>query len=312
MNISTKTTLAAILLVSTFNSPFLFAANNTPNKNITQARTVKHKAHTTSQQKAIKDKQKSQQKLLKKINRGVSEGLDHVLKATRLINEDKLDNAIKELQAATGKFDVAVAANPKLRMVPIASQVRIYESVIGEDDIKARVDTAISQLKDYQVQAATALLTPLRDDMETRTTMLPISTYPVAIKLATQLLVEGNKQAALETLTTALTTLVDKVSIIPLPLLRAESNIKIASDLDKNQDKDRIQKLLAQAGQQLKIARLLGYTSDDAATYEDLDKQISALQKEINGDNVVEKLYRKLRTSFSTLTEKLSKQVADK
>jgi tetratricopeptide (TPR) repeat protein len=263
---------------------------------------------TQTNHKAIKKKQDKQNSLLEEVNKGISEGFHKVQQATKLINDGKEKEAIKALQEATGKFDIALAANPDIKLIPIAAEVRVNELLTTSALVKTQVDLAKDLLKDSRVQAARTVLLPLRDDMETRTAYLPMATYPDAIKLATKMLIEKNKDAALQTLAVALSTVVEKSSIIPLSLIRAEALITSASELDKDQGKDKALKLLDAAKEQLDVATALGYTAEDSDLYSALKDQISALKKEITGGNVVEKLYDKLKTSFKTLVKKKSDQ----
>jgi len=257
----------------------------------------------TQNKKAVRDKEKSQNDLLKESNKGVAEGLKHVVTATKLIEQGKEKEAIKELQAATGKFDIALAANPSLKLIPISSNVVINELITTSDEVKKEVKRAEKLLEDSKVQEARAILLPLRDELVTTTSYLPMQTYPLSIKLATKLLVDGKKNEALDTLAIALTTIVDEVTIMPLPLIRAESMIKMASTADKEKDKKKIHALLNAAQDQLNTAVALGYSSKKSAEYKSLEEQIKALHKEIDGANKVESLYKKLIKSLKDLID---------
>jgi len=266
------------------------------------------KEQDKANKKAIVDKAKSQVDLLKEVDQGIINGFKKVIEATKLIQENKEKEAIKALQEATGKFDIALAANPKLGLIPLASTVSINELLTTAEAVKTQTKLAKEFLDDSKVQAARALLMPLQDELLTRTTSLPMTTYPDAIKLATKMLVEGKKDAAVETLKTALSTFVEETSVIPLSLLRVEAMVSAASMLDKEKEKDKALVLLSSAEEQLQVAATLGYTSKDSALYEDLTEQIKTVKKEIIGGNVVEKLYSKLKTSIKSLIGKKSEQ----
>ncbi len=265
-------------------------------------------AQDKANKKAIVKKAQSQVDLLKEVNKGVLNGFKKVIEATKLIKEDKVKEAIKALQDATGKFNVALAANPKLALIPLASSVSINELITTPKAIKTQIKLVKDFLDDSKVQAARALLIPLQDELVTRTTSLPMTTYPDAIKLATKMLIDGKKDAAEATLKTALSTLVDEVSIIPLSLLRVESMVLTASELDKEKDKDKALILMNAAEEQLQVATALGYTTKNSSLYEDLSQQIKALKKEITGGNIVEKMYSKLKSSIKSLINKKSEQ----
>jgi hypothetical protein len=259
------------------------------------------KAPAKDNQAAIKEHVQAQNKLMESINKGVTEGLAKAVEALALIRQNKVEDAVKALEAATGKFDIALGADPSMGLIPVDVSIIATELKMTPDEVKDQVKLARDLLKDYKVQAARAVLMPLRDDLVTRVVSLPMTTYPDAIKLATKMLAEGNTDAAINILETALTTLVEKVSVIPLPLIRVEAMIQAASELDKEKGKDKALELLDQAQDQLKLATLLGYTDKESAAYEDLAAQIKALKKEAKGKNIVEKMYEKLNKSIKEL-----------
>ncbi len=259
-----------------------------------------------TQKKAIAKQEKKQNELLEKINKDVLDGFKKVADATKLINDGKEKDAIDVLEAATGKFDIALAANPDLGLIPIAASVDVIALITLPETVKAQVELAKDYLSDSRVQVARAILAPLTDEIVTSTSYLPMSTYPDAIKLATKELVAGNQQAASEVLATALSTIVINRSVIPLSLVRAESMIKAASETDKENDKAMAMSLLDDAKQQLKLATALGYTDKHSSVYKDISAQIKALKKEAKGKNKVEKLYVKLQESVKGLLGKHS------
>ncbi len=263
-------------------------------------------------QEAIKKEEKRQTELLKTINKDVSEGMDKVVKAIQLLDEGKEKEALKALQEATGKFDVAIAANPELSLVPVDSFVNIYDLVTTPDKVKEQIKQADELLDDGKVQDAREILSTLQDEMRITTVYLPMGTYPEAIKLATKYLVDGRVEDAKSTLVTAMGTLVSEDAVIPLGLIRAASLIDQASKLDKGNEKEKIQKLITAAKHQLEIAKLLGYTDNESKAYADLNNQIENLEKEIKGKNAVEKLYEKLASSFTDLIKKESNKKESK
>lgn len=259
-----------------------------------------------TQNKAIAAQEKKQNELLDKINQDVLDGFNKVGEATKLLGEGKEKEAINMLATATGKFDIVLAENPDAGLMPIEAGVDVTALLTTPETVEAQVKLAKDLLSDSRVQAARAVLSPLSDEIVTRTSYLPMSTYPDAIKLASKALVAGNKEEALDILATALSTVVTKVSVIPLALVRAESMIVAASALDKEADKDKAMSLLDEAEQQLKLAVALGYTDKHSEAYKDISTQIKAVKKEAKGSNAVEKLYTKLKTSVKGLLGKHS------
>jgi len=282
----------------------------TPYANATDT-TVNQGSNLTSQEQsvksnnAVKDHVKEQNALLEKVNQGVLDGYKKVIEATKLLSQEgKEKEAIAALQEATGKFDVALAAEPALGMVAIDSDVSVHALITTPDLVKADVSLAIDLLKDHKIQIAKTLLEPMKDEMVISHVYLPMATYPVAIKLATKYLVEGKKADALTTLDTTLSTLVIKKEIVPLALIRVESLLSEAANLNKETDKTKAHALLDAANEQLEIASLLGYTDKNSKAYDDLKDQIKAVKKEIDGKNAVEKMYSKVISSVKDLFNK--------
>ncbi len=260
---------------------------------------------------AVSKLEQQQNDLLAVVDQKVLDAFNQVQKAVEYLQaEGKEKQALAALEKAVGQFDTITAARPELSLVPIQSDVVVSELVTTPTLVKRNTQLAIDLLKDNKVIAARALLAPMQDDMVATSVYLPMATYPEAIKLATKALVDGKKEESLAIIAQALTTFVVKESVIPLGLIRAQVLIKEASKLDKEQDKAKIKTLLNRAEDELEIARLLGYTDDEGLAYEDIRDQINALQKEIEGKNVVEKMYEKLASSFKKLIDKEAEQKA--
>lgn len=297
----TKQLINSLLIGTLMIAPFAQATNTTTEK----ANNLMDKAQTEKSDQAVKALEKEQNALLKTVNQGVLDGYKKILDATKLLTQEgKEKQAISLLQEATGKFDVALAATPSLNLVPIDGEVSISALITTPELLKAETDVVIDLLRNHKIQTAQALLEPMKDEMVITNTFLPMGTYPNAIKLATKYLVEGKKQEALNTLDIALSTVVMEEAIVPLAIIRTESLLKEASSLDKNKDKAKAHELLDAAQEQLEIATLLGYADKASKAYEDMKNQIKAVKKEIDGKNVVEKMYDKAKTSINNLIHK--------
>jgi len=290
--------LSGVLVSSTYAADTSKKQSNAEKKHQTERLTTDVDLQN---KKAIRKKVESQSNLLKEVNKGVADGLKRVVEATKLIEEGKDKEAIKALQEATGKFDIALAANPKLALIPVESHIIVNELRVPASDVKSAVALAKRLLKESRVQDARAVLLPLRDEMIITTSYIPMNTYPLSIKLATKFLVDGNKNKALDTLAIGLSTIVEEVKIIPLPLVRAESMIIMAYHADKDKDKKYIHALLKASREQLELAVNLGYSSKNGPAYKSIHTQIVALEKEVDGANKVEPLYKKLLKSIKSL-----------
>ncbi len=295
-----KTLINSLLAASLMVSAPLWAAADKP---------VLDEAQQATSDKAIAKQEGKQNAMLQAINENVVAGFAKVQEAARLLTQEGRDKeAIAALEAATAKFDIALVAKPDLSLVPIDTRVAIAELITTPDLIADATDTAIDLLKDGKLQAARKLLLPLRDEMVTETVLLPMETYPDAIKLATAELLKGEKDKALAILDEAFSTFVVMRSVLPLSLLRAEAFIIEAAALDKEKDKEQALKLVEAAEMQLEVAVLLGYADKKSAAYEDLQELVKDLKKEINGGNVVEKLYYKLKQGLRKLIGEESRQ----
>jgi len=297
----TNTIINSLLIGSLMVAPLAQAANTSTEKGKNKI----SKEQTVSSDKAVKSLEKEQNELLKTVHEGVLDGYGDVLKATRLLAKDgKEKEAIALLQEATGKFDVAIAADPTLNLVPIDADVSLSALITTPALVKAETDIAIDLLKDHKVQAARAIVEPMKDEMVISHAYLPMGTYPDAIKLASKYLVDGKKEDALATLATTLSTIVIEKSIVPLAIVRTENLLKMASELDKSKDKAKAHELLNAAQEQLEVATLLGYTDKESKAYENIKDQIKAVKKEIDGKNAVEKMYDKVKASVKQLIGK--------
>ncbi len=312
-----KPLVTAILMAGIFSGTASLAAasandvDQTQEKTPTEQHAAAQKKDATSSQ-AVKSIQQEKNQLSETLNKSVVEGYKKVQQATELLQQDgKEKEAIALLQTATGQFDTALAANPDLGLVPIDVDVAVVELLTDEKTIKKAIKTAKELLEDNKIQEAAAILSTLKDELVTATAYLPMATYPDAIKDATKALVAGKKDNAQTILATALSTIVVDESIIPLGLVRAEAHIIKAAELDKEKDKSAIEQHLKAAKQQLALASLLGYASKHEDAYRDLTKQIQHIEKEMQGDNAVEALYKKLKTSFSRLIKAEGSQQTD-
>lgn len=297
-----KTILNGLAIASLLASSALWAAADKP---------VLDESQQATSDQAIAKQHDKQNAMVEAINENVVAGFAKVQEAARLLaQEGREKEAIAALEAATAKFDIALTAKPDLSLVPIDSRVTIAELLTTPDVIEDAADAAVDLLRDGKLQAARKLLLPLRDEMVTESVLLPMETYPEAIKLATAELIKGNKEKTIEILDEAFNTFVVMRSVVPLSLLRAEGFIIEAAGLDKEKDKEKALELVEAAETQLEVAVALGYADKKSQAYEDLQDLVKALRKEIKGGNVVEKFYFKLKQGLRKLIGEESRQKA--
>ena len=240
--------------------------------------------------------------------------IDEALKATSLamqnLQHKKVDEAKKQLKIATEKFDLALKNDPTLDIVPLDEQIAVFENLASAKEIKHILTATQELLSHYKLNEARVALAPLRDEMDIETVSLPMKIFPIATKDALKALNKGDAKKAMLIMAEAYNTFIIEDAVVPLPLLKAQDLISDAASLDKNK-KEEATKLLDGAKEELERANLLGYTSKHSPEYKALIDSINAIEKEIKGKNVVEKLYDKLKKDFASLihTSKEEKEV---
>lgn len=240
----------------------------------------------------------------------VVKALTDTVRAVQAIRHKDTKAAQKYLEQADKLFTTTLKKNPQLKFVPVDEMILVNDVIITPQDAKRVVDGARELLKHYRTQAAREVLIPLKDEMDVLTSYLPMELYPIATKKALEALKQGKVDQALNVMAEAFNTIVTIKTVIPIPLLAAEDFVRQAAALDKSK-KEEATKLLEAAKAELQKAYYFGYTDKRSAAYKDLYDQITALEKEIKGKNMVEKLYTRLKESFSKLSSKIYSDMKD-
>jgi len=240
----------------------------------------------------------------------VLQALGDTVRAVQAIQHKDTKAAQKYLEEADKLFATALKQHPQLKFVPIEEMVLVNDVIITPQDAKRVVDGARELLKYYRTQAARDLLVPFKDEMDVLTSYLPMELYPAATKKALEALKKGKVDQALGVLAEAFNTIVTVKTVIPIPLLAAQDFVRQAAALDKSKKEEAL-KLLEAAKAELQKAYYFGYTDKRSPAYKDLYDQIIALEKEIKGKNMVEKLYTHLKESFSKLIGKIYSDMRD-
>ena len=273
------------LLLSTLTSLLLLGTT------VLQANTDKKELVQKAAQEQIKNHKQAPKEIV--------EGLQSTYMAMTALQQNKKADAVKLLEKADKSFDVALKADPSLKLIPIDERLQAYAFMGSSDVIDARLKLAIQLLKAHETQDASDILLPLKDELDITTVSIPMDLYPVSVKTALKALKKDDIKGAAIAINTAMNSLVSFRVIIPTPLLVAQDLIDEASKLDKSKKEDAT-KLLDAAKEELKRAELLGYTSKHSADYKALNESIDNIQKEIKGENKVVKLYEKLKNEFIT------------
>lgn len=206
-------------------------------------------------------------------------------KAIVALQKKDLKGAESILKGVSAKLDGLLAKNPGLALVPATVETDVFDFEGSNKELAKAIDTAQDLLKHGKLQDARAILSELASEIRINTTSIPLGTYPDAIKQIIPLIDAGKIDQATVDLSNVLETLVETTEIMPLPVLRAEELLTVASELEHNDDlsqeksREEIQKFIDASKGQLDRAQLLGYgTKDD---YKMLYSAIDGIHKVI-------------------------------
>jgi len=228
--------------------------------------------------------------------------------ALNALNNNQQKQALAALEVASGNLHLLLTRDPALSLVPIDIQVQEIEGIHDLKRIKKLQDELEDMIDDDQFQAARPIVDSLVDELRVTTVYLPLATYPAAIDLVAPLIDAGKLDEAKQALIDVLSSYVIEEDITPLAIIRAEEKLDEAfqiehtADLKKQSVEDKIEKLVNEAEQQIKVAKTLGYGAND--DYKRLNKGINALRKEI-GRSGFKGEWHKLKKSLSRLKNRI-------
>jgi len=280
----------SLILASSFLFSLGFAQNLETLKKESAQNIIKSATGIAVEKLKAKEKEKVIQEAVKVLEQ-TREILN--LLAQNKINEAKalLDKVCKEMDALVEKY--------KLTKIPVDITIEEY---IGVNDLNL-AKVLNRQVKFYvnknDFVSARNYLEVLRNEIDIKTTYMPLYLYREAVKLAKKFLDEGKVQAAVLALQSALGTLEQEVVIIPRPFLEAQLLIENAQKLYKEQPEKAL-KLLEQAKKDLELLKYLGYVTDE--------KEIKELLE------MIEKLEKAIKTKASSTPgffEKLKEKIGE-
>ncbi len=161
--------------------------------------------------------------------------LEETANAIKALQEDNPAEAKAALERAIGKLEVTLAANPEMTLAPVDVATSVIDVTASPAEIRALRNEALRLMRDHQLQLARNLITGLASEIDISTTYIPLGTYPLALKSAAALIESGDNASAIEVLGNALGTLVVVETVLPLPLLNAESLIAEARELSEKE-----------------------------------------------------------------------------
>ena len=184
--------------------------------------------------------------------------------ALAALDEKESARALATLAEVTGKLELIVAREPTLALAPVDVRTIVHDLFANTETIEAMTDEALDALKHGEVQRARRVLALLASEIVITVTNIPLASYPAAVKAVVPLIDQGKIEEAKAALQSALSTLVEERSVLPLPVLRAKLLLKRAEPLVEDGQRseasnERLETLLNEARQQLEMAELLGY-----------------------------------------------------
>ena len=184
--------------------------------------------------------------------------------ALAALDEKESARALATLAEVTGKLELIVAREPTLALAPVDVRTIVHDLFANTETIEAMTDEALDALKHGEVQQARHVLALLASEIVITVTNIPLASYPAAVKAVVPLIDQGKIEEAKAALQSALSTLVEERSVLPLPVLRAKLLLKRAEPLVEDGQRseasnERLETLLNEARQQLEMAELLGY-----------------------------------------------------
>jgi hypothetical protein len=214
------------------------------------------------------------------------------------------------LETVSSKLAVILAKDPAMALVPAELEADIFDYQGDPATIKTAIKQADNFLDSGKLQNARSILAQLASEMQVTSVNIPLGSFPAAIKNAVSLIDAGKTNDAALVLDEVLNTLVQQTEIIPLPLLRAEALLTIASELEHKSDlskadsRTEVLKFANAAKDKLKLAELLGYGNQD--DYQDLYKAIDEIKEVIHSEKSAT-TWAKIKQSLADLGHKITK-----
>ena len=249
--------------------------------------------------KATQDaRQKSQN-----FNADAVAAINQVEQAAGLLKRGKYEEALKQLNSADKSLEVAIAADPSLKLIPVVQDVSTYDLVTSPKAVKDEVNAISKELKSGNVQEARVRLDQLRSELITNYVYLPVEIYPAAIKEAVKEIGAKQYSQAEATIDTAMNSLVQEVEVMPLPVSLANDAI-LDAEAKRSTDKEQALWDLDYAHEQMLTAERLGYFYGDTEAYKAALQHIENLRSAIGGNSEVDNLFTKAKESVKHLVDK--------
>ena len=118
------------------------------------------------------------------LNQDAIAAIDQTQHAINAIAAGKKQEALSDIEKATGKINILVARNPATALIPVEVEVDVIDNAPRDEKtlkrMSADAESAVA-LRDYPT--ARVLLDGLRSEIRERTYSLPLATYPIALQI---------------------------------------------------------------------------------------------------------------------------------
>jgi len=289
------------ILLSTLLSSLLLTTSIFADSNTTQSVKSSSDKNITSNSNVMVKAKSHQAKLVNEALKSLALST----KALQEINNNKNDEAKKDINLALGQLDALLALKEVPKLLPIENQMVVKNFKGTSKDIDLALKEVKKLLTDGHVQEARILLDTLQSEIDLTTIALPLGSYPDALKLASKYMLDEKPEKAKEVLKLALSTFSEIKEIVPIPLIQTTELINMASGIAQK-DKDKALNYLLDASDELDKSEKLGYLQKSTSTYKELHELIEGVKKEIKGENKSENLFKELSKKLKAFKKEIS------
>ena len=250
----------------------------------------------------------------KRVSNEAIEIINTIIGVLEQLRAKDKEASIKTIESAIGKLEVLIAKDKskELIAVDVKEQLIDFPGTI-EDAVYAR-EVASTLLEEGRVQEARDIMLELASELDIYITLLPVLAYPTALKAIVPLIEQDKFDEALALVVEVIDTLVLEKVVIPLPALRAEQAIVVASELTKDKEdanKDELKELLAYAKEQLTLAQALGYGRVEQ-DYKEFLEEIEKIEAILGGNESTKDIFESLKEKLTSFVNAFNKAEAKK
>jgi hypothetical protein len=236
-----------------------------------------------------------------KVSEEAVEIVNMVIGVIETLKSRDTDKALTTIENAIGKLEVLIAKDPSKELITIDVKRQVIDFPGTLEDVLYSREVIAEFIAQNELQRARDIMLKLASELDIYITVLPVITYPTALKAIVPLIEKERFEEATLLIAKAIEILMVEKVVIPLPVLRAEQTIIRASELTKDREdanRQELQELLTYAKEQLKLAQALGYGKIEEDYVELLDN-IKSIEDILDEKSSTKDI-------FETLKEKLS------